>query len=150
MLDDNLSRRILTYAAIFGSLGITIGAFGAHFLPDFLVGRGLEPDLVTKRLSQFETGARYHLMHAVALLALASNPYGSPASRRWTARFFAIGIVIFSGSLYVLVLFNIPKLGAITPIGGVAWIIGWLMLLWVGYHGRKKTKKFAQIHGKTP
>jgi uncharacterized membrane protein YgdD (TMEM256/DUF423 family) len=64
-------------------------------------------------------------------LALASVPFGSTSSRRWVARLFVIGLFLFSGSLYALVLSNTPILGAITPIGGLCWIVAWLMLVLV-------------------
>ena len=136
MIDDKLSRRILIAAAILGATGVAIGAYGAHGLERFLVIRGLDSETIASRLLQFDVGTRYHLIHAVALMALASIPYGSPANRRWTAGLFVGGIVLFSGSLYVLVLTNTPKLGAITPLGGLAWIVGWLSLILIAQKRR--------------
>lgn len=148
MLDDLLSRRILIQASVCGALAIAIGAFGTHYLPIFLETQGLNPDLITKRVGQFDIGARYHLIHAVALLALSGNPYGKPTSRHWVARLFLLGTIIFSGSLYLLAVSNITLFGMITPLGGVTWIGAWLTLLWTAGVGGKKQKKFAQIHGK--
>ncbi|TWT52473.1 hypothetical protein Pla22_00970 [Rubripirellula amarantea] len=128
MNDDSTSRRILVYAAVTGALGVLIGAFGAHGLPDFLARQGVDPETLTKRLAQFDTGARYHLVHATALFALASLGFGSPESRRWAARFFLAGIILFSGSLYLLVFTGITKFGMVTPLGGLSWIIGWATL----------------------
>ena len=136
MIDDKLSRRILIAAAILGAAGVAIGAYGTHGLERFLVVRGLDSETIAKRVVQFEIGARYQLIHAVALFALASIPYGSPANRRWTAGLFVGGIILFSGSLYVLVLTNTPKLGAVTPIGGLAWILGWLSLILIAQKRR--------------
>lgn len=147
MIDDALSKRILIYASVSGALGILIGAFGTHYLPTFLESRGLDSELIAKRVGQFDVGARYHLIHSAVLLALSSVPYGSPASRRWTARMFVLGTIIFSGSLYALAISNFPKLGIITPIGGLTWIAAWLMIIWIVMHGRKREKKFAQIRG---
>jgi len=134
MSDTSLSRRILLVAAIAGASGVLIGAFGAHGLGSFLEGRGYDADLITKRSDQFEVGVRYHLIHAVALLGLSAIPFGAAGVhynglRRWVLRLFVAGLVLFSGSLYLLVITNASKLGMVTPLGGVAWIIGWLMLI---------------------
>jgi len=125
---DASDRSILILAAVCGSLGVLIGAFGAHGLPNFLADKGLPEATILKRLDQFDVGARYHLIHAVALLALAAIPLGSDVLRSRIAWMFVGGIVLFSGSLYLLVLINQPKFGAITPIGGVTWIVAWLFL----------------------
>jgi uncharacterized membrane protein YgdD (TMEM256/DUF423 family) len=88
-------------------------------------------------LAVFETGVRYHLIHALGLLAVAW------ASTRWESRaipaagwLFVAGILVFSGSLYVLTFTGIRGLGAITPIGGVAFILGWLLLARAAWTGR--------------
>ncbi len=108
-----------TGAALCG-LGVMLGAFGAHALRD-----RLSADL----LGVFETGVRYHLIHALGLLAVAW------AASRWPGPYitaagwlFVAGIAIFSGSLYVLAISGIRWLGAITPIGGVCLIVGWGLL----------------------
>ena len=108
-----------TGAALCG-LGVMLGAFGAHALRD-----RLSADL----LGVFETGVRYHLIHALGLLAVAW------AASRWPGPYitaagwlFVAGITIFSGSLYVLAISGIRWLGAITPIGGVCLIVGWGLL----------------------
>ena len=132
MIDDNFSRHLLIATGILGALAVILGAFGAHGLEQFLTDQGASPELVEKRLGQFDVGARYHLVHCVALLAMVSLPYGSPGTRRVIAALFVVGILLFSGSLYLLVLTNTPVLGAITPIGGLCWIIAWLALVWLG------------------
>jgi uncharacterized membrane protein YgdD (TMEM256/DUF423 family) len=112
-------RRFAIAAAIYGALGVALGAFGAHAL------RGALDD-TTMRL--WHTAVEYQLWHALALLAVA---LALPASRwqRIAAFAFAIGIVLFSGSLYALAL-GAPRLvGAITPFGGLALITGWLAML---------------------
>lgn len=136
MVDDPTSRKFLVYAAVTGSLGVLIGAFGAHGLPGFLADQGADAETITKRIDQFDTAARYHLIHAVAILALASVPFGSPERRMWVARFFVAGIVLFSGSLYLLVLTGVTKLGAVTPLGGLSWIFAWLALIGVARKSR--------------
>ena len=79
----------------------------------------------TGRMANWETATLYHLVHAVAMLAVALQP----EVRRWPVILFGSGIVIFSGSLYVLALTNLKWLGAITPIGGLCLLGGWLVLL---------------------
>ncbi len=128
-----LSRRIAIAAGIAGALGVLIGAFGAHGLEDFLAKKGLDVALIAKRAGQFDVGARYHLIHAVALLALGAfgdsgTKVISPRSLRTVAWLIVIGMVLFSGSLYLLVATNTPWLGAITPLGGVAWVIAWFWI----------------------
>ena len=116
-------------AAILGALAVGIGAFGAH---------GLEPVLETyNRVDTFETAVKYHFYHTLAILlvgVLLAFGNGNKLLRA-SAWSFLLGILIFSGSLYVLSVTNITWLGAVTPIGGVAFIVGWI-LLWMGV--RKK------------
>ena len=120
--------RLLFFAgAVLGLLGGLVGAFGAHALR----GR-VEADL----LAVFETGARYHLYHALALLAAGYAagrwPGGAAALAGWC---FIAGIVLFSGSLYALALTGVRWLGAITPLGGVAFLVGWGALAWTALRG---------------
>jgi uncharacterized membrane protein YgdD (TMEM256/DUF423 family) len=117
-----VDRVFFALGAVLAALGVAAGAFGAHALR----GR-LAPDL----LAVFETGVRYHLVHALALLSVAW------ASTRWPGRatniagwLFLAGTVLFSGSLYALSVSGIRALGAITPLGGVAFIAGWMALAW--------------------
>jgi uncharacterized membrane protein YgdD (TMEM256/DUF423 family) len=106
----------LRIAAVLGFLAVALGAFGAHGLKPVLVANGT--------LATWDTGALYHLVHAAVLLALAQR---APRPRV-AFGLFAAGIVIFSGSLYVLAFTNIKWLGAIAPIGGVCLLAGWLAL----------------------
>ena len=117
-----MARLFLSLGAIFGLLGVAAGAFGAHVLR----GR-LTPD----DLQIFETAVRYQMYHALALLAvgLFSIRFAS-ASATAAGWCFLAGIVIFSGSLYLLVLSGARWWGAVTTIGGVGFLIGWLFLLW--------------------
>ncbi len=117
-----MDRTFIIFAAFFGGLGVALGAFGAHALRD-----RLSADM----LAIFETGVRYQVYHALALfgVVLVSSrwPQSSlPAVAGWL---FITGIVIFSGSLYILTLSGARWWGAITPIGGVALLAGWVCLL---------------------
>lgn len=106
----------LRVAAVLGALGVAAGAFGAH---------GLEGRVTPERLETWNTGAHYHLVHAVVLLILATRP----APRPLPFALIAAGVAIFSGSLYLLVLLDQGWLGAVTPLGGLAFIAGWLSLI---------------------
>ena len=109
---------LVRLAGILGFVGVAFGAFGAHFLRG-RVGESL--------IEVWKTGVLYHLVHAVALLALAA--LGARAGRiRIVAGLFLAGILVFSGSLYLLVLTGERRLGAVTPLGGVAFLLGWLVL----------------------
>jgi uncharacterized membrane protein YgdD (TMEM256/DUF423 family) len=114
-------RRFLAASgAISGGLAVAAGAFGAHALR-----ARLEPGL----LLVFETGARYQMYHALALFAAAwLADRGAPVQAAWGGRLFIAGTVLFSGSLYLLALTGVRGFGAITPIGGVAFIAGWAAL----------------------
>ena len=136
MTESALARRIAITAAVAGALGVLIGAFGAHALPDLLAQWELDEARTAKRLDQFDVAARYHLVHAAALLAVAALPVGSPRGRRTAAWLLTAGIVLFSGSLYLLVVTDTPWLGAITPLGGLAWIAGWLTLAVTSFAAR--------------
>lgn len=122
-------RWALVAAAISGALAIVLGAFGAH---------ALSGGLGERALAWFDTAGRYHLLHSVALLAGALAPAAgarrapcAAACTLWLA-----GMVVFSGSLYAMAVFDLPRLGAITPIGGVALIAGWVALGFAARRGR--------------
>ncbi|MDH7944378.1 DUF423 domain-containing protein [Pseudohongiella sp. SYSU M77423] len=108
-------------AAINGFLAVALGAFAAH---------GLRARLPEDLLTVFQTGVQYHMYHALALfgVGLLCMQYGESTLLRASGWAFVVGIVIFSGSLYILSLSGIRWLGAITPIGGVAFLTGWLLL----------------------
>jgi len=112
----------IAIAAVLGALGVALGAFGAHALK-----ARLEP----QQLATWATAVDYHLIHAVALLALAL--YGAATGRAIgpAAAGFCAGIVLFSGSLYGLALGGPRWLGPVTPLGGLCFIAGWLALGWV-------------------
>lgn len=107
--------------AILGALSVMIGAFGAHGLHDMLVKNG--------HLETFETGVKYQFYHSLALVLVGILAYHLPG--KWlgyAAQSFFYGTLIFSGSLYILCLTNVRWLGAITPIGGLLMIAGWVLL----------------------
>ncbi|MEC7814983.1 MAG: DUF423 domain-containing protein [Pseudomonadota bacterium] len=114
-------RWALAVGAIAGLLAVAAGAFGAHGLRGVVGERGL---------AIFDTAASYQMYHALALVAASLMP-ALGLSRRLLAACavaWAVGIVVFSGSLYLLVLTSTPWLGAVTPLGGVSFIIGWALL----------------------
>jgi len=122
-----MERTFFTMGALFAGLAVAAGAFGAHALRDRLA-----PDM----LAIFETGARYQMYHALALLAVAWATVRWPESSAVLAGWcFVAGIVVFSGSLYVLAFTGVRWLGAITPLGGLAFLAGWALLVWTVSRG---------------
>jgi len=101
--------------------GVALGAFGAH---------GLRSIVTPERLAVFETGVRYHVVHALAVIAAAWAAHAAPqaAGPRWAGALFVLGVLLFSGSLYLLVLTGVTTWGAVTPLGGLAFIAGWIAL----------------------
>ena len=120
-----MDRVFFTLGALAAFIGVALGAFAAH---------GLKARLDAAMLVTFETGVRYHMIHALALLAVGW------AATRWPGAavnasgwLFVAGIVLFSGSLYILSLTGVRWLGAITPFGGLAFLGGWLCLVWAAW-----------------
>ena len=101
------------------AFAVAVGAFGAH---------GLKAVLDAKALGWVDTGASYQTTHALALIACGLLPPGKSINR--TALLFIMGIVLFSGSLYLMALTGVTKLGMVTPIGGMSLILGWLSFCW--------------------
>ncbi len=115
-----LPRLLLAVGAVSGAIAVATGAFGAH---------GLTSLVTPERLATFRTGASYHLAHALAtVLAALVSVHVPGRAVRAAGWLFLAGTVLFSGSLYALVLLDLPVLGAVTPLGGVAFIAGWLLL----------------------
>jgi uncharacterized membrane protein YgdD (TMEM256/DUF423 family) len=116
----NQQRTLLT-ASVMGCLAVALGAFGAHGLKSMLTAAG--------RLDTFELAVRYQFYHTLALLATGVLMTSFPSRRLGTAALcFLLGIIFFSGSLYVLCFTGLGILGAVTPIGGVFFIVGWIFL----------------------
>lgn len=115
------SRLFMILGSASAFLAVAAGAFGAHALR-----ARLTPNLLTV----FETGARYQMYHALALLvvAWAVDRWGG-GMMVWSGWSFVVGTVLFSGSLYALALTGVRGFGAVTPLGGIAFLVGWLLLL---------------------
>jgi uncharacterized membrane protein YgdD (TMEM256/DUF423 family) len=121
--ESKISRWVLVAGAGFAMLAVMTGAFAAH---------GLKQVLDAYSLGAIETAARYQMYHALALLivgVISAVPLISPRWLKLAAIAFILGIVLFSGSLYLLAFSGIKWLGAVTPLGGVAFILGWLALI---------------------
>ncbi len=117
-----VERLFVTLGAISGFVAVAAGAVGAH---------GLKARVSPAQLAVFETGARYQMVHALGLLAVGWATTRWPGAATTAAGwFFVAGTLIFSGSLYALTLSGVRALGAITPIGGVAFLAGWGALAW--------------------
>ena len=113
-------RGFLMLAAFFGFTGVALGAFAAH---------GLKSRLSAEYLAIFHTGVTYQLVHTLALLGVALLAAQIPGRLiTWAGASFAIGILLFSGSLYLLTMTGVSKLGIVTPFGGLAFLIGWVCL----------------------
>lgn len=117
MNETSGSNTALRVAALIGLFGVGLGAFGAHALEGLLERQG--------RVDTWETAVLYHLVHAAAMLALALRT--PPAKTAFTL--FLAGVIVFSGSLYLLSVTGAGWLGAITPLGGLAFLAGWGVLL---------------------
>ena len=107
----------IVFACLLGLLAVALGAFGAH---------ALSSSISESRLATWATAVDYHMFHVLGMLALAAvfRDVQSP----WVVRAqtsFIVGICLFSGSLYMLVLFDVPALGAVTPLGGLCFMLGW-------------------------
>lgn len=112
------------------AVAVILGAFGAH---------GLRDRLDANSRSVYETAVMYHFFHALGLLIVSVMPksgFLTQSQASWVCGLLGVGIVLFSGSLYVLAVTRIPILGAITPFGGLAFIAGWVLLAWSLLRGR--------------
>lgn len=115
-------KLFVVLGAINAAIAVGFGAFGAH---------GLEGKLSERLMDVYQTAVQYQTMHALGLLAigLVAAYVGSSASLSWAGWLLMSGIILFSGSLYTMAFTGITWLGAITPLGGVSFIIGWVMLI---------------------
>ena len=116
-----MQKFALFAGSINAMLAVVIGAFGAH---------GLKGRLTAEMLAVYQTGVQYHFYHSLGLIIIGVLAFHLPASvlLKWSARIMLAGIFLFSGSLYLLALTNINWLGMITPLGGIAFIVAWLLL----------------------
>ena len=112
-------NRYLVIAGLFGVTGVAAGAFGAH---------ALQASVSPERIAIWETAAQYHLIHAAVILALALHSRADESRWRLPMIGFTAGVVLFSFSLYALVLTDITQLAMITPVGGLLLILSWLMV----------------------
>ena len=130
-----LRNNFIFWGAILGGFAVAIGAFGAHALKDWLISIG--------QVETFQTASKYHFYHTLSIILigiLLKLNIGNFTKRRkaltWAANLHLFGTLIFSGTLYLLCLTNIKWLGAITPIGGILLIIGWVLFA-ISALGRK-------------
>ena len=119
-----LDKKIVVIASLLGALTVIIGAFGAH---------GLKQIAEPQAVASFETGVRYQMYHVIMLFVVGFVAPISEGTKQWVFRFFMGGIILFSGSIYLLALksilpFAVGLLGPVTPIGGLLFILGWLRL----------------------
>ena len=119
-----IARTALILSGVVGFSAVALGAFGAHGVKKRLEN---QPN-AEQRMGWWQTGAQYHLAHAVAIGLCAIRPdpvHEGPIVAAWL---FVLGVTLFSGSLYTMTLTNVRKLGAVTPLGGVAFLAGWIVL----------------------
>lgn len=125
----------LFLGALSALIGVGMGAFGAH---------GLKTIIAPEMMAVYQTGVSYQMWHALALIGIAIMHYQNPVSKllNWAGWLMFIGIMLFSGSLYLLVLLNLNWLGIVTPFGGVSFLIAWLF---VSIYAAKKpqNKRYA-------
>jgi uncharacterized membrane protein YgdD (TMEM256/DUF423 family) len=116
-----MSRHYLFATALNGFFAVAFGAFGAH---------ALEARMSPELLHTWQTAVQYQMFHGLGLLAIAlwRSDTANVSTLLWSGRLFLAGIVLFCGSLYLLALTEVRLLGAITPIGGVAWLVAWMLL----------------------
>ncbi len=126
-----MGRTFLMIGAINGFLAVALGAFAAH---------ALRPHLVADIYTVFQTGVEYHSTHSLALLAVGTLALLHPSrALDWSGWLISTGILLFSGSLYLLVLSGSRFMGAITPLGGIALLLGWLSLVLAVWRLRPST-----------
>ena len=115
-----MGKTILMTASVLLALAVALGAFGAH---------GLKSQLSSDMMQTYKTGVEYHFYHALGLLLIGILAVSYPSElMKWSAILILAGIILFSGSLYALAISGIKWLGAITPLGGLSFIAGWILL----------------------
>jgi uncharacterized membrane protein YgdD (TMEM256/DUF423 family) len=123
------AKLFIFLGALAGAAGVALGAFGAH---------ALKARLAPDQLAVWQTAVQYHFWHALALVAIGILiALALPGSTvlKWAGWLMVAGLLLFSGSLYVLVLSGARWLGAVTPLGGTAWIVAWVLLAWAAVRG---------------
>lgn len=130
----------LFLGAMSAFLGVAFGAFGAH---------GLKTMISPEMLAVYKTGVEYQMWHAFGLIVIALLQQHNAQSHllKWAGAMMFLGIILFSGSLYALTILNIPALGAITPLGGVSFLISWsLLIIFSGkkpsHHRHRKSSRY--------
>ncbi|MFD1178434.1 DUF423 domain-containing protein [Paenibacillus puldeungensis] len=126
-----MQRKYAGIGAIVMLLAVSLGAFGAHIL---------EPVIGESAIRTYETGVHYQMIHGIAiiLVALSAGLWGESRQLQWANRLFLIGIVLFSGSLYGLAALDWTWLGPVTPLGGISFIAGWLLLALTVWRNKEK------------
>jgi uncharacterized membrane protein YgdD (TMEM256/DUF423 family) len=121
MSDHAFARRCIAAGALLMLLGVVLGAFGSHALQQLLAPR---------QLASYQTGVHYQMLHAIGLvlLGLVGRATGDGSALRWSARLMLAGIVLFSGSIYLMTAGAPRWLGAVTPFGGVSFMLAWVLL----------------------
>lgn len=129
-------RLVLVVAALLAASGVALGAFAAHGLADRIEALGYA-EQAAKRIDWFETGVRYQLYHALGLMLVTLVAVNQPSRSgfRIASIAFFLGIVLFSGSLYVMTLAPVEwrKLGAVVPLGGLSFIVGWVAVAYAAW-----------------
>ncbi|MCF8564075.1 DUF423 domain-containing protein [Alicyclobacillus tolerans] len=117
-----MSASLIALGAVFAFLSVALGAFGAH---------GLKQKVSAEELAVFQTGAQYQMYHSLGLILIGTlvDKFPNGHLAVWSGWLFVVGIVLFSGSLYLLTLTKKRALGAITPLGGLAFLAGWALLV---------------------
>lgn len=120
-----MNRRFTLVACVLGFTAVGLGAMGAHGIKAMLA----DASDAAQRLGWWETGARYHFFHALAVGLVAAVADKTPhRAASWAAWLFVAGTLLFSGSLYVMTVTGVKALGAVTPLGGVCFLSGWVAL----------------------
>jgi uncharacterized membrane protein YgdD (TMEM256/DUF423 family) len=133
----------LFFGALFALIGVGMGAFGAH---------GLKNLISPEMLAVYQTGVSYQMWHALGLIGIALVRRHEPESRllNWAGWLMLIGIVLFSGSLYLLAVMDVKQLGMVTPFGGVSFLVAWLLLTVYAARTPRSTRYSQSHHPKTP
>ena len=114
-------KKLLTITAFLGGIGVILGALGAH---------ALKHQLDSEQLKSFQTGVLYQMIHVLAILAIAGISFLNEQKKKIIINIFLLGIFLFSGSIYLIYLANIPakSIWFVTPLGGISFMLGWFLL----------------------